>query len=176
MRVYRIAMPMETKNSEEVMQTAMEMMLRLKTDGFAVQRVHVDQGREFMGRFRKWVRSKGLLLTTTAGDDPRANGRAEVAVQTIKSLVRRTLFQAGADESYWPVAVRYVSEVLRHQRIDRPPQFPPFFDKVQARKRKWSQNSWQPVIEEVQYLCPAWEHHGHWIRREDASQRSLDTS
>ena len=165
-RVYRIAMPMETKNSEEVMQTAMEMMLRLKTDGFAVQRVHVDQGREFMGRFRKWVKSKGLLLTTTAGDDPRANGRAEVAVQTIKSLVRRTLFQAGADESYWPMAVRYVSEVLRHQRIDRPPQFPPFFDKVQARKRKWSQNSWQPVIEEVQYLCPAWEHHGHWIRRE----------
>lgn len=88
-RVYRIAMPMETKNSEEVLQTTMEMMLRLKTDGFAVQRIHVDQGREFMGRFKRWVKSKGLLLlTTTAGDDPRANGRAEVAVNVVSSWSR----------------------------------------------------------------------------------------
>ena len=164
-RVYRMALPMSSKNSEEVMATTSEMMVRLRTDGFHVQRVHVDQGREFMGRFRSWVKSKGLALTTTPGDSPQSNGRVETAVQAIKAYVRRTLLHAKVGSQFWPLAVRYVNEVMRNQRIDKPIIFPSFMDKVYARKRRWVQNTWEPVVETVTYISPSWEHHGHWIQR-----------
>ena len=164
-RVYRMALPMSSKNSEEVMATASEMLIRLRTDGFHVQRIHVDQGREFMGRFRSWVRSKDIALTTTPGDSPQSNGRAETAVQAIKAYVRRTLLHAKVGSQFWPLAVRYVNEVMRNQRINNPIVFPSFLDKVYARKRRWVQNTWEPVVETVTYICPSWEHHGHWIQR-----------
>ena len=164
-RVYRMAVPMSSKNSEEVMATASEMLIRLRTDGFHVHRIHVDQGREFMGKFRTWVKAKGLALTTTPGDSPQSNGRAETAVQAIKAYVRRTLLHAKVGSQFWPLAVRYVNEVMRNQRIDQPILFPSFLDKVYARRRRWVQNTWEPVVETVTYICPSWEHHGHWIQR-----------
>ena len=58
----------------------MEMIMGLQVDGFEVQRVHTDRGKEFRGQFQTWAMNRSLVVSRTAGDDPRANGRAEVAV------------------------------------------------------------------------------------------------
>ena len=58
-----------------------ELYLQLRVDGFPVHTIHTDRGREFTGsRARLWMRSRSLTHSTTAGEDPKANGRVEKAV------------------------------------------------------------------------------------------------
>ena len=163
-KVFRLAAPMHSKKAPEVTQTMMEFILRLKCDGYTVNHVHTDMGREFQGSFKRWLRARGITFTTTPGDSPQSNGRAEVAVQSIKSMVRRTLLHSEASSEMWPWALRHINEVLRYQRIDRPVDFPPFMQKVMTRKRAWKSKDLEAVLEEVTYF-PSWENHGHWIMR-----------
>ena len=166
-QVFRMALPMASKHSSEVTQTAMEFILRLRADGFFISRVHTDGGREFLGQFRQWLATRGILHTRTPGDDPRANGRAEVAVQSVKTMIRRVMIQAGATSEWWPWAVRYVNELLRNFRITTPLEFPGFLEVVHTRKRTWKNQQFEAVMSQVKYLCPAWHEHGHFIQREN---------
>ena len=166
-QVFRMALPMSSKHSSEVTQTAMEFILRLRADGFFISKVHTDGGREFLGQFKQWLASRGILHSRTPGDDPRANGRVEVAVQTIKTMIRRVMLQAGASPEWWPWAVRYVNEVLRNSRIATPVEFPGFLEEVHTRKRTWKNHQFEAVMSKVKYLCPAWHEHGHFIQREN---------
>ena len=75
------------------------MLLCLQADGYHVGHIHSDQGHEFQGHFKQWCRERGIHLTRTPGDVPRSNGRAETAVKSIKTQIRRILLQAGAEES-----------------------------------------------------------------------------
>ena len=68
-RVFRLAIPMVTKTSREVTAKAMEMVMKLKADGYHVHRVHSDRGHEFSGAFQKWANSHGLIISKTSGDD-----------------------------------------------------------------------------------------------------------
>ena len=165
--VFRMAAPMASKHSSEVTQTAMEFILRLRADGFFITRVHTDGGREFLGQFKQWLASRGILHTRTPGDDPRANGRVEVAVQSVKTIVRRVMIQAGASQEWWPWAVRYVNELLRNSRVTTPLEFPGFLEVVHTRKRTWKNQQFEAVMSQVKYLCPAWHEHGHFIQREN---------
>ena len=163
LRCFRLCLPMITKTSREVTATVMEFVLRLRTDGYHVGRIHSDRGHEFSGEFVRWARTRGIHLTKTPGDDPRSNGRAEVTVKQIKEQVRRTLRQAEAGARWWPWAVRYVSELNRYQRLDKTPDFPPFMKEVSVKKRTWRQEAFEVTVEKVNYLCPSAEDHGHWI-------------
>lgn len=73
-RVFRMAIPMKTKTSREVSKVTMEMILRFRVDGFNIERIHSDQGREFAGHFRDWATKRGIHLSRTPGDDPQGNG------------------------------------------------------------------------------------------------------
>ena len=95
----------------------MDMLLRLRADG---------QGHEFQGHFKQWCRERGIHLTRTPGDDPRSNGRAETAVKSIKTQIRRILLQAGAEAKWWPWATRYVNELNRAARVGNRPDWPLF--------------------------------------------------
>jgi len=75
---------MYSKKAKEVTRVTMDMLLRLRADGFHKGHIHGDQGHEFQGQFKVWRRERGIHLTRTPGDDPRSNGRAECAVKTIK--------------------------------------------------------------------------------------------
>ena len=121
-----MALPMASKKARDVVSTVMEFVLRLRTEGFHVGRIHSDQGHEFAGEFKKWTRQRGIYLTKTPGDDPSGNGRAEVAVKAFKNQVRRTLRQAEEDSSWWPWALRYVNEVNRCVRMETKPDRPKF--------------------------------------------------
>ena len=167
-KVFRLVLPLSSKAAPEIMKGALEFILRLRMDGYYVNQVHTDQGGEFGPQLRGWLRNRGVTMTRTPGDSPQSNGRAEVAVQTIKAHIRRVLRAAEVDVSWWPWAARYVGEVIRCIRVGEKPSFPQFLQKVLTRKRMWRSQDLEPTTETVQYLCPAWEEHGHWIIRDGA--------
>ena len=170
-RTFRLDSPMFSKKAKEVVRVTMDMLLRLRADGFHIAHIHSDQGHEFSGTFRQWCRERGIRLTRTPGDDPRANGRAEVAVKSVKTQIRRVLLQAEAGPSWWPWATRFVNELNRAARIGKKPDWPPFLTEILVRKRKWRQGTFEASTEKVQYLCPAPEEHGHWILPKDEPPR-----
>ena len=170
-RVFRLAAPMYSKKATEVTRVVMDMMLRLRADGYHIGHIHSDQGHEFQGHFKRWCRERGVLLTRTPGDDPRANGRAETAVKSLKTQIRRVLLQAQAEPTWWPWATRYVNELNRAARLAKSPDWPPFLTEVMVRKRKWRRGTFEVSTENVKYLCPAPEEHGHWILPKDEAPR-----
>ena len=162
-RTFRMVAPMPSKSSSVVAQAAMEMYLRLRSEGFVIHQIHTDKGGEFSGYFRRWVNSRGLLYTSTPGDDPRGNGRAERAVQAIKQGIRRVLHGAEAGHEMWPWAARYLNEVLAAQRNGKERVGPSFLAPVLCRKRRWKGDTLGPTMDTVKYLAGSWENHGHWV-------------
>lgn len=170
-RVFRLAAPMATKRAEETLRTAIEFVLRLRADGYTVNQIHTDQGHEYYGQFREWCDRRGIQLTRTPGDDPQGNGRAEVAIQGVTRQIRATLHQSGRGWEWWPMAARHAAEVLRYSRIDKKIDIPPFMEEVLVRRRHWRRGVlMEPSTEKVRYICPAWDHHGHWVQKEDGSK------
>ncbi|CAL1166872.1 unnamed protein product [Cladocopium goreaui] len=129
-KIFRLASPMITKTAREVTRTTMDMLLRLRMDGFHIGRIHSDRGREFAGQFKKWANSRGIALSRTSGDDPRANGRVEVAIKTLKTQVRRLLKAADVGSELWPLAARYADALNRSWRIGEEPKLPPFLQEM----------------------------------------------
>ena len=170
-KVFRMAAPLATKKAEECLQMVMEMILRLRTDGYWVFQVHTDQGHEYYGQLKSWCLKRGILVTRTPGDDPQGNGRAEVAIQGITRLMRASLLQAKVGWEWWPIAARHVNERLRAVRVQQPLEIPPMLEEVLVRKRRWRRGVlMEPTCEKVKYLCPAWDHHGHWVLKEDGTK------
>ena len=90
--VIRVGVPVKGKTKEAVLSGVIDIYLQLKADGFPVHTIHTDRGREFCNqKFKAWMRNRGVLHSTNAGEDPQANGRAERAVQEVKRMVRRLL-------------------------------------------------------------------------------------
>ena len=170
-KIFRLVSPMITKTAREVTKTTMEFLLKLKMDGFHVGRIHSDRGHEFSGQFRRWATERGILLTRTPGDDPRANGRVEVAVKSIKTQIRRLLKQAEVGSEMWPLAARYADALNRCWRIGDTPAFPPFLQEILVRRRTWRRGVFEPTVEKVKYFFPAPEEHGHWVQPEDERPR-----
>ena len=163
-KTFRLAIPMATKSAPEVTRAAMEMVLQLKMDGYTVNAIHTDRGREFLSSFRRWTSQRGIILTQTPGDDHQGNGRVEQTVKELKNQVRRTLLQGGADSAWWPWALRYVAEVNRSFRTGKEPNWPSFMQTVVVRKRRWKRGGFEPTMEHAVYLAPSPENHGHWIQ------------
>ena len=132
-KIFGLAAPMITKTAREVTKTAMDFILKLRMDGFHIGRIHSGRGHEFSGVFRKWANSRGIVLTRTPGDDPRANGRA--AVKSFKTQIRRLLKQADVGSECWPLAARYTDALNRSWRLGDAPSFPPFMQEVLVRRR-----------------------------------------
>ena len=60
-RVFRMATPMYSKKAKEVTGVVMDLLLRLRADGYHVGHIHSDQGHEF----QVWCRERGIHLTRT---------------------------------------------------------------------------------------------------------------
>ena len=124
-----------------------------------------------MGAFKKWARARGIITTRTPGDDARGNGRVEMAVQSVKAQIRRTLRSAGVGSEWWPWAARYVNEVNRCFRLGTAPSYPGFLGEVLTRKRAWKKEGLETTMDRVRYLAPSWEDHGHWVMKEGEAPR-----
>jgi len=168
--VTRLCLPIQSKRQHDVLRGIIDLYLRLRSDGYQVTQIHTDRGGEFTQEaLDRWCASRPILHTTTAGDQPQSNGRAEVSVQWVKAEIRRILHAAGAPFSRWPLAARNLNERLRLKQIGKPAVVPNFLEPVLIRKRFWRTMELLPTQEKALYLSPSWVHHGHWIEREDGS-------
>ena len=177
MAVHRMAVPMASRASEEVLKHIIDLYLMLKADGYEVRQLHSDRAAEFISpKLEKWCRERDILQTWSAGAEPQSNGRAERTVQEIKARVRRLLHAAQVGPEWWPVAVRNVNERLRRERMkvnwngQKFEEIPAFMQEVTVKKRFWRTKELEPGREVVKYLSPTWLHHGHWVLREDGTK------
>ena len=103
-QVFRMVIPTPSKNAPTVIQTTIGMILRLRSNHYPIHPIHTNRGREFLGPFKGWMRSRAILVTQTPRADPQGDGRAKRAVPSIKQQIRRVLHGAGADTKMWAFA------------------------------------------------------------------------
>ena len=168
--VFRLAAPMVSKSASLVLEVVNSWFIQLRVLGYELRRIHTDRGGEFFGQgLIKWAAARGIEKTTTARDS-KSNGRVERAIQEMKSRMRRVLLAAGMGPSYWPLACRYVHEMERRRMADRlEKSLPPFGQQLLVKKRYWKTEEMEPTHEEVRYIAPVPEAHGHLVMRSDDS-------
>ena len=59
-RVFKMALPLRSKKAREVTRVAMEMVLKLRMDGYHVTCIHSDRGHEFLGSSETWMKYEVL--------------------------------------------------------------------------------------------------------------------
>ena len=168
---FRLAIPMASKDQKTVLSTIQQMYIQLRVMGYHVSRLHTDLGGEFRGRsLTQWCRSRDIHRTTTAGVSSQSNGRAERAIQTIKSHIRRVLGMAGLPANRWPQACHYVHERERRRMADLDlADVPPFGHELLVKRRFWKTKELEATHEKVRYLAPRPDAHGHLVLREDGT-------
>ena len=91
----------------------------------AVYRIHVDRAQELTGeRTKTFFENQGILISSTAGYDSNANGRAERAVlfftqkarTLLSSNIRSEMFQNKLKQ-LWTFAVQHAGEVHRREML-----------------------------------------------------------
>ena len=81
---------LKNKRSETIREAMMDMQLLLR----GVWRFHRDEGREFLGAVKNWLREHVLLHTTTGAYDPNATSLVEESVGARKRGILCLLHQA----------------------------------------------------------------------------------
>ena len=168
---------MASKAAPEVLAATKDILMQVKRLGLVVQRVHTDRGREFIGKsFRALCRDRGLVRTTTTGDDFKANGRVEALVGRAKNAVRTYLAGSGMGPEMWGFAMRhYVSKVQQEivTRLGgRLPRLPPFGTKVFVKQRSWrmKKEEFMEKVVAARILCPSMDvARGFLVRTDDGT-------
>jgi len=88
------------------------MMVRFQALRVPIARVHTDRAKEFCSQqFRRFLLSKNIQQSTTAGDEPATNGRCEQGLGAVRGMARAALGACGGPASHWPLAIRYAYHV-----------------------------------------------------------------
>ena len=136
------------------------MIVRLRNAGCPVHVAPSDGGRQLVsGALRAWLTEQTIAFSDTGGQDPQANGRAELAVQHMKSHVRRLLKATGFDKKWWPVLLRHVSERSWRDALVKcgtpQPHLLACGTEVQVRPRSWQgSGSWKDKAVQGRVLGP----------------------
>lgn len=73
-----MTIPVRSKKSKDVIRAVAQILARVRSLRIPVNRVRTDRGQEFCSKeFQEWIRVRDLWHTTTAGDEPSTNSRAE---------------------------------------------------------------------------------------------------
>lgn len=172
--------PMKSKKAEDVLAAMQELYMRFRRYGYPIFRVHTDSGKEFVNQKTKdWAANRGLVFTRSAPDEHQSNGRAEAAVGSIKSRVRRLLHGSGMSTDLWPLAARHVVELERRRFEKATQRLPRFGEKVVIRRRGWKtmfEDDFEPRGEDVTYLTPMTEvSKGHCVMTEGGKLQVVST-
>ncbi|CAE7397111.1 Wdr16, partial [Symbiodinium necroappetens] len=126
-----LARPLRTRTSVEVTSSAQELILRLKSEGLYVSRVHSHRARELRVQpLRRW-----LLGYLHGGQAPQSNGRAEAAVKWTKAAVERLLSAASLGKENWAVAANYATQEQFERVLKGSSSMLPFGTKVHVRSK-----------------------------------------
>ena len=141
-RTLRFAIPMKSRQHEEVRYHLMSLVARLKALGLHVARVHSDRARELISpKLKTFLYEHAIDVSHTSGESPQQNGRAENTVGWAKSRARALLQAAKLENKFWPLAMRHATERdLRMQlaSMGTPQQsLLPWATTVQAKVRSW---------------------------------------
>ena len=167
---FRLAIALPSRAADVVLEAVIQMYLQLRMDGYNVRQLHSDRAREFTTRnLQRWCLNRGICKTTTAGDSPQQNGRAEKAVQAIKAKMRIALMSCGWDASRWALACQYVHNLERLKMAPSMKRGPTLGTTVLVRKRFWKARELEPTHSKVTYVSPLPEVHGHLVMEEDGT-------
>ena len=154
--------PVPSRKQQDVRLAAMRLYVKLVNAGFPVHRVHSDRARELVSApLQSWFTEHGVALTTTIGEEPAANGRAEVGIQIVKSQVRRMMKAGSIPVKFWPAVARHASERIWRDSLDclgvPQPTLLACGTVVRARPRSWvdRSNPWRDRMVEGKILSVA---------------------
>ena len=92
LKVIVMVVPLPDKRGKTVMEGIQHLYIKLKRQGYPIQRLHSDRGKEFLNHgLRRWCLVREVEKTTTSADSPQENGRAEACIGSLKSKIRRLL-------------------------------------------------------------------------------------
>ena len=125
----------------------------------AVYRVHADRAQELTGdRARQAFEDIGVTVTSTAGHESNANGRAERAVLFFTEKVRTLLSTNIRSESFqkqlalfWTFAAQHSGEVRRREQM-REPRCKYEFGQVVLSKVKEPLTKFHSILQKVTFL------------------------
>ena len=99
----------ESRNSSHVLPAIARIYSRLRQLGLPVMRLHSDRAREFIAApLRRWAQHRDIVLTKTAGDDYKSNGRCEAELGVTKRALRTVLSAGGYNINWWPLVAKHV--------------------------------------------------------------------
>ena len=159
-----MAVPIRSRKYEDVVKGVARIVARMRALHIPLNRIHTDRGQEFCSKeFQKWIQSRDLWHTTTAGDEPSSNARAENHLKLLQGRTRTLMKTAKCDVTYWPLALRYASEEkfrsqLRACGVPAPAMIP-FGVKAYAKKKQWQDKHqmWRTPMTAVRVWGPAYD-------------------
>eukprot|EP00435_Cladocopium_sp_Y103_P022093 s4393_g5.t1 len=157
-----MAIPIQSRKNQHVIPAVSQVMARMKALHIPVIRIHTDRAQEFCGKaFTAWIQQRDLYHTTTAGDEPSSNARAENELKIIKGRARVLMKSAKCEVKRWPLAIRYASEErlrcqLRSCGVPAPPMLP-FGVRAYAKQKAWQNKHamWRSPMVAVRAWGPA---------------------
>ena len=168
--IFRLAIPVQDRSAEKVFEAVVQLYLQFRADGFPITQLHTDRAKEFRTKMlQKWCLSRNIYKTTTSGDSPQQNGRAERAVQAVKARICTQLHERGWGVEKWPLACWNVHSSERLRMKNKEGTVPPFGYPVLVRKRYWKSKELEPTHQKVDYIAYIPESHGHLVRQENGN-------
>ena len=157
-----MALPIKSRKASEVIKATARVVARLRSLNIPIVRVHTDRAQEFCGRdFQAWLRARDLWHTTTAGDEPSTNARAENELKIIKGRARTLMKSARCEVTQWPLAIRYASEERFRRQLREcgvpTPAILPFGVRAYAKQKAWQNKHamWRSPMTPVRVWGPA---------------------
>jgi len=157
-----MALPIKSRRASDVIKATARVVARLRSLNIPIVRVHTDRAQEFCGRdFQAWLRARDLWHTTTAGDEPSTNARAENELKILKGRARTLMKSAQCDVTQWPLAIRYASEERFRRQLQEcgvpTPAILPFGVKAYAKQKAWQNKHamWRSPMTQVRVWGPA---------------------
>ena len=145
------AVPMRNKKAASVLPALQRIYVDVKALGFPMHRVHGDRAGELRSKMvRNWILKKGMLPTTTEGDNPASNGVAEAGVKYLKKRIRVMLDFGAVHKTAWPLALHAAASTQRCDRMGLPsPMLAPFGSPCYIKTKRYKTGA-------VEDLGPKW--------------------
>ena len=167
---YVLTEPVPSKKQQEVTNAISRMYARIVSDGFSVQRLHSDRGREYNNETLKtWCAKFGIHKTLAFAEEHQSNGRAEAAIMRVKGKTRSILQGSGSDLADWLLAAKLAAHELREstRRVLKMKPFPtvPYNTEVQVLQRSWHRGVWESLTAKAYTKCPSSDCSRGWVVR-----------
>ena len=166
-----VAFPMGSRAVGEVLHALNFVTTQFKSMGLYVDRMHSDKARELIAKpVQRWAAARGIVQTTTGGDDPAAAGHVESEVNQLKRRMRFYLRRASLTHESWPLALRFAVEERRRFQLNSlgTPTLPmvPFYSPVVVKRKRWHNPGTlaPPFVSGTLISPPPLMHHGWAVR------------